>query len=161
MFVFFKIRLLGRKIIHVKGYNTSCTHVSIGHTKCAYGLECTVCNVEKLTELFFQTPAQPREVMTEVLNALRELNVRWKKNGHYNMKCRWVPVIPGCHDGLHVQSNNYFSGEPAIMENDVVVIQSANVLKFEIQVSHHVTCNIHYHYTTFSVAMALLRCACL
>ena len=35
--------------------------------------------------------AQPREIITEVLKALQELNVFWKKIGHYNWKCRWFP----------------------------------------------------------------------
>ena len=40
---------------------------------------------------FEQSQAHPREIMNEVLKALQELNVCWKKIGHYNMKCRWVP----------------------------------------------------------------------
>lgn len=32
--------------------------------------------------------------MAEVLKALQELTVCWKKIGHYNMKCRWFPPAP-------------------------------------------------------------------
>ncbi|XP_013617826.1 PREDICTED: probable serine/threonine-protein kinase MARK-C [Brassica oleracea var. oleracea] len=41
--------------------------------------------------LGLQSHAHPREIMNELLKALQELNVCWKKIGHYNMKCRWVP----------------------------------------------------------------------
>ncbi|KAH0939866.1 hypothetical protein HID58_007327 [Brassica napus] len=44
--------------------------------------------------------AHPREIMNEVLKALQELNVCWKKIGHYNMKCRWVPCFA---DGLNTR----------------------------------------------------------
>ena len=74
--------------------------------------------------------------MTEVLKALKELNVGWKKIGHYNMKCRWIPGIPGCHEGMvnnPVHSNHYFGDESNIIENDGA-INSPNVVKFEVQV---------------------------
>ena len=75
--------------------------------------------------------------MKEVLKALQELNVCWKKIGHYNMKCRWVPCIPGHHEGMvnHMQSNHYFGDEPTIIENDGVA-RLPNVVKFEVQVSY-------------------------
>lgn len=69
--------------------------------------------------------------MTEVLKALQELNVCWKKIGHYNMKCRWIPGIPGHHEGMI--NNHYFGEESTIIENDVV--KSPNVVKFEVQVT--------------------------
>lgn len=86
--------------------------------------------------LTWQSRAHPREIMTEVLKALRELNVAWKKIGHYNMKCRWLPGIPGHHEGMinnPVHSNHYFGDESTIIENDGVV-KSPNVIKFEVQV---------------------------
>ncbi|KAM7480056.1 hypothetical protein LguiA_028269 [Lonicera macranthoides] len=43
--------------------------------------------------LGLQSPAHPREIMTQVLGALQELHVSWKKIGHYNMKCRWLRTI--------------------------------------------------------------------
>ncbi|KAL5996466.1 SNF1-related protein kinase catalytic subunit alpha kin10 [Asimina triloba] len=68
--------------------------------------------------------AHPREIMTEVLKALQELNVCWKRIGHYNMKCRWFPGFPG-------HSNHIFGDESAIVENDVSL--RSNVVKFEVQ----------------------------
>lgn len=76
--------------------------------------------------------------MAEVLKALQELNVGWKKIGHYNMKCRWIPGISGHHEGMvnnPLHSNHYFGDESAIIENDGVV-KSPNVVKFEVQVVH-------------------------
>ncbi|KAG5247400.1 SNF1-related protein [Salix suchowensis] len=55
---------------------------------------------ERKWALGLQSRAPPREIMIEVLHALQELNVSWKKIGQYNMKCRWIPVIPGPHDGM-------------------------------------------------------------
>uniref|UniRef100_A0A9I9DQS5 transketolase n=1 Tax=Cucumis melo TaxID=3656 RepID=A0A9I9DQS5_CUCME len=91
--------------------------------------------VERKWALGLQSRAHPREIMTEVLKALRELNVAWKKIGHYNMKCRWLPGIPGHHEGMinnPVHSNHYFGDESTIIENDGVV-KSPNVIKFEVQ----------------------------
>ncbi|GKE67337.1 SNF1-related protein kinase catalytic subunit alpha KIN10-like protein, partial [Tanacetum coccineum] len=51
-----------------------------------------------------------REIMIEVLKALQELNVCWKKIGHYNMKCRWDPGRNG------MQSSNYFGDESTDIE---------------------------------------------
>jgi len=59
--------------------------------------------------------------MTEVLKALQELNVCWKKIGPYNMKCRWAVGIPGHH-----------GGNDSIIENEVV--PKTTVVKFELQV---------------------------
>jgi 5'-AMP-activated protein kinase catalytic alpha subunit len=84
----------------------------------------------------WQSRAHPREIMTEVLKALQELNVCWKKIGHYNMKCRWIPGIPGRHEGMMnnpVHNNHYFGDESTIIENDGVT-NSPNIVKFEVQV---------------------------
>ncbi|GLT56299.1 hypothetical protein SLA2020_293480 [Shorea laevis] len=91
--------------------------------------------IERKWALGLQSRAHPREIMTEVLKALQELNVCWKKIGHYNMKCRWIPGIPGHHEGMvnnPVHSNPYFGDESSIVENDGI-IQSPNVIKFELQ----------------------------
>lgn len=75
--------------------------------------------------------------MTEVLKALQQLNVCWKKIGHYNMKCRWVPGNPGSNEGILNNSmldNNYFGDESAIIENDANS-RPKNVVKFEVQVN--------------------------
>lgn len=65
--------------------------------------------------------------MTEVLKALRDLNVSWKKNGHYNIKCRYLPV---CVDGEGIVET-----ESAERETTVV--------KFEMQVKKK-TSAFHY-----------------
>ncbi|KAI5067635.1 hypothetical protein GOP47_0018163 [Adiantum capillus-veneris] len=49
---------------------------------------------ERKWALGLQSRAHPREIMAEVLKALQELAVCWKKIGHYNMKCRWLPPLP-------------------------------------------------------------------
>ncbi|PWA50376.1 SNF1-like kinase [Artemisia annua] len=88
--------------------------------------------VERKWALGLQSRAHPREIMTEVLKALQELNVCWKKIGHYNMKCRWVP---GNQQGMindTMQSNHYFGDELTIVENDGAM-SSPNVVKFEVQ----------------------------
>ncbi|KAL3844641.1 hypothetical protein ACJIZ3_002044 [Penstemon smallii] len=86
--------------------------------------------------LGLQSRAHPREIMTEVLKALQELNVYWKKIGHYNMKCRWTPGIPGHHEGMLNNSmhdhNYYFGDESAIIEHDISS-SPQNVIKFEVQ----------------------------
>ncbi|KAK4477596.1 hypothetical protein RD792_016832 [Penstemon davidsonii] len=88
--------------------------------------------VDRKWALGLQSRAHPREIMTEVLKALQELNVYWKKIGPYNMKCRWVPGSPGMlHNSMH--DNNYFGDEStAIIENDGN-ISPQNVVKFEVQ----------------------------
>ncbi|PNY11881.1 SNF1-related protein kinase catalytic subunit alpha KIN10 [Trifolium pratense] len=89
--------------------------------------------VERKWALGLQSRAQPREIMAEVLKALQELNVCWKKIGHYNMKCRWVVVIPGHHGGMvnnSVHGNNYL-GDASIIENEAAA--KSSVVKFELQ----------------------------
>ncbi|KAL2552269.1 SNF1-related protein kinase catalytic subunit alpha KIN10 [Forsythia ovata] len=91
--------------------------------------------VDRKWALGLQSRAHPREIMTEVLKALQELNVCWKKIGQYNMKCRWISGIPGHHEGVvnnSMHDNGYFSDESAIIENDGVIRQQ-NVVKFEVQ----------------------------
>ncbi|KAM6550057.1 hypothetical protein CsatB_021733 [Cannabis sativa] len=91
--------------------------------------------VERKWALGLQSRAHPREIMTEVLKALQELRVCWKKIGHYNMKCRWIPGISGHHEGMSnnaVLNNNYFGDESTIIETDGVM-KTPNVVKFEVQ----------------------------
>jgi len=64
--------------------------------------------------------------MTEVLKALQELNVYWKKIGHYNMKCRWSPGFPG-----QIHNNHNFSAESIETDGQS---EKINLVKFEIQV---------------------------
>ncbi|KAK9107451.1 hypothetical protein Syun_023462 [Stephania yunnanensis] len=87
--------------------------------------------------LGLQSRAHPREVMTEVLKALQELNVAWKKIGHYNMKCRWFPGFSSSSDCMvknAVHGNHYFGDESAIIESDSVGAKTPNVVKFEVQI---------------------------
>ncbi|KAK9672231.1 hypothetical protein RND81_12G086300 [Saponaria officinalis] len=91
--------------------------------------------VERKWTLGLQSRAHPREIMSEVLKGLRELNVCWKKIGHYNMKCRWIPGIPGQHEGMvsnPADSDHCFANEASIVENDGVS-RSPHVVKFEVQ----------------------------
>ncbi|KAL6587537.1 SNF1-related protein kinase catalytic subunit alpha kin10 [Orobanche minor] len=88
--------------------------------------------VDRKWALGLQSRAHPREIMTEVLKALQEMNVYWKKIGHYNMKCRWNRGGPGgkCNDSM--QGNNLFGDESAIVENDANN-RHPTVVKFEVQ----------------------------
>ncbi|XP_022750677.1 SNF1-related protein kinase catalytic subunit alpha KIN10-like isoform X2 [Durio zibethinus] len=92
-------------------------------------------SLERKWALGLQSRAHPREIMTEVLKALQELNVCWKKIGLYNMKCRWFPSIPDLTEGMvnnPVCNNHYFGDESTIIENDGVT-KLPNVVKFEVQ----------------------------
>jgi hypothetical protein len=82
--------------------------------------------------LNLQSRAPPREIMVEILKALQELNVCWKKNGHYNMKCRWCLGAPDIHDMLDV--NNSFLGDSTNMDKDDANGRLPAVIKFEMQV---------------------------
>ncbi|KAF5799800.1 putative protein kinase CAMK-AMPK family [Helianthus annuus] len=89
--------------------------------------------VERKWALGLQSRAHPREIMTEVLKALQELNVCWKKIGHYNMKCRWDPNHKdGPINNNGMQSSHYFGDESTIVNADVTST-SPNVVKFEVQ----------------------------
>lgn len=82
--------------------------------------------------LGLQSPAHPREIMTQVLLALKELNVHWKKIGHYNIKCRWFHDLhnPGGMSSNHDHNNHYISDESAIIHND---LRGQSIVKFELQ----------------------------
>lgn len=79
-------------------------------------------STERKWALGLQSRAHPREIMMEVLKALQELNVSWKKIGHYNMKCRWMPGF------FH-----RYSDESDIIGNDDVAASAAYIVKFEVQ----------------------------
>ncbi|PNT70842.1 serine/threonine protein kinase OSK1 [Brachypodium distachyon] len=84
---------------------------------------------ERKWALGLQSRAHPREIITEVLKALQELNVCWKKIGHYNMKCRWNPGF--VENMMH--NNHGFGVESAIIESDDLSEKSTHIVKFEIQ----------------------------
>ncbi|CAI9283994.1 unnamed protein product [Lactuca saligna] len=69
---------------------------------------------ERKWQVGMQIPANPREIMTRVLEILRDLNVCWKKIGLYNIKCRWLSSIT--HENHYITSGI-----------------TPNVVKFEIQ----------------------------
>ncbi|KAF5807253.1 putative protein kinase CAMK-AMPK family [Helianthus annuus] len=85
---------------------------------------------ERKWQVGMQIPANPREIMTRVLEVLRDLNVCWKKTGLYNIKCRWASSIPNTEPitAHQLYENHYVNS--AITTND---IRSQNVVKFEIQ----------------------------
>lgn len=85
--------------------------------------------------------------MTEVLKALQGLNVRWKKIGPYNMKCQWVPGVPGHHEGMSNNSihNPFFGDDSTVIENGGVTIP--NAVKFEVQVMNILPSVSRFHMT--------------
>ncbi|KVH99224.1 Kinase associated domain 1 (KA1) [Cynara cardunculus var. scolymus] len=85
---------------------------------------------ERKWNIGMQIPANPREIMTRVLEVLRDLKVCWKKIGLYNIKCRWVSSIPHPDSvATHQLYENHYNNS-AITPNN---IRSQNVVKFEIQ----------------------------
>ncbi|PSS07943.1 SNF1-related protein kinase catalytic subunit alpha like [Actinidia chinensis var. chinensis] len=80
--------------------------------------------------LGLQSPAHPREIMKQVLLALQELNVRWKKIGHYNIKCRWFHDFQNPEAINHPLKNHYITDESAIVHNDY---RAQSIVKFEMQ----------------------------
>lgn len=104
--------------------------------------------------------------MTEVLKALQELNVSWKKIGHYNMKCRWIPGIAGHREGMvnnSMQSNHYFGDDSTIIESDGAA-RLPNVVKFEVQVIilyyFHLRCTFNIANCDLSLSYALAIFVC-
>ncbi|KAI3454706.1 hypothetical protein Pfo_011369 [Paulownia fortunei] len=80
-----------------------------------------------------QSPARPREIMTQILGALQGLNVRWKKIGHYNMKCLFIHGIKDPESMItvnHINDNHYINGMTSTNAN---VSQQQCVVKFEMQ----------------------------
>ncbi|KAJ4843067.1 hypothetical protein Tsubulata_031108 [Turnera subulata] len=86
--------------------------------------------------LGLQSRARPQEIMMVVLTALHELTVCWKKIGHYNMKCRWIPGTAGYHESSMLTDPVHSIGnQHSIIETDEA-IASANVVKFEVLVTN-------------------------
>ncbi|KAK1302337.1 SNF1-related protein kinase catalytic subunit alpha KIN10 [Acorus calamus] len=86
-------------------------------------------SAERKWALGIQSRAHPREIMTEVLKALQEMNVAWKKIGHYNMKCRWFPGHPESVFNNTSHADHMFGD--SIAENEGARL--TNVIKFELQ----------------------------
>ncbi|XP_060174639.1 serine/threonine protein kinase OSK1-like isoform X3 [Lycium barbarum] len=75
------------------------------------------------------SPANPREIMNQVLGTLQALNVRWKKIGHYNMKCLWYHN-PGLHSlASNHMNDDFISNASAISTH----LQPQPAVKFEMQ----------------------------
>ena len=77
-----------------------------------------------------QTAAQPRALMTQVLGALQELKVRWKKIGHYNMKCLWNHAF---WDNESLATNHINDHVYHANEANANTLQPQAILKFEMQ----------------------------
>jgi len=94
--------------------------------------------IERKWALGLQSQAHPREIMEEVLKALKKLDVGWKKIGHYNMKCRWFPALSRNVDS---SMNKPLLGNHILQDNSTSVIEAdgincrspTNVVKFEVQ----------------------------
>uniref|UniRef100_A0A0D6QS72 non-specific serine/threonine protein kinase n=1 Tax=Araucaria cunninghamii TaxID=56994 RepID=A0A0D6QS72_ARACU len=90
--------------------------------------------VERKWALGLQSRAHPREIMTEVLKALQELDVGWKKIGHYNMKCRWFPCLSRTIDSSVNNHGNHILQDASGTENNGISCGSPpNMVKFEVQ----------------------------
>ncbi|KAK4395937.1 Serine/threonine protein kinase OSK1, partial [Sesamum angolense] len=74
-----------------------------------------------------QSPERPREIMSRILGALQGLNVRWKRIGHYNMKCLLIRGIQGQASMIAV--NRIYGGHYL----DAHVSQLQCAIKFEMQ----------------------------
>ena len=75
--------------------------------------------------------------MGEVLKALQELTVCWKKIGHYNMKCRWLPPIPMDKQEHFTTPSLGLSMQGGSFPNDGMdhgTTDGRDAVKFEIQV---------------------------
>ncbi|KAK6920922.1 Kinase associated domain 1 (KA1) [Dillenia turbinata] len=53
------------------------------------GLRPSLTQQQRKWDLGLQSAAHPQEIMIVVLKAMENLDVLWKKIGHYNMKCKW------------------------------------------------------------------------
>ncbi|CAK9188561.1 unnamed protein product [Ilex paraguariensis] len=90
---------------------------------------------EKWT-LGFKSQASPHETMTDVLKVFHSLNVQWKKIGHYNMKCLWMPSLPNdfkatLDDGF--TKIRHISGPEHSIKGARTGTKSNDAVKFEIQ----------------------------
>ncbi|KAM3269135.1 SNF1-related protein kinase catalytic subunit alpha KIN10 [Capsicum chacoense] len=85
---------------------------------------------EKMWRVGLQSPANPREIMNQVLGTLQALNVRWKKIGHYNMKCLWCHYL-----NLHSMASNDMNEDHFISNATALStqLQPQSAVKFEMQ----------------------------
>lgn len=88
---------------------------------------------DKRWTLGLQSNARPYEIVAEVVKALRELNIVWKKIGDYNYKCKWSSI--GHPENI---LNTTQPSDPRFSNNVIAVEDgdsrySPSVVKFEIQ----------------------------
>ncbi|KAJ3699497.1 hypothetical protein LUZ61_003202 [Rhynchospora tenuis] len=98
---------------------------------CRDHMEDSLMQRTEATQIKCSSRAHPREIMVEVLRALQELDVSWKKNGHYNMKCKWSIGTPQPDMVTHTDYN--FADEYELIGNGNVTGRSYTEVKFEIQ----------------------------
>lgn len=91
--------------------------------------------IDRKWALGLQSRAHPREIMSEVLKALQELNVFWKKIGQYNMKCRWIYGIPGEDEenAKNLIHDYHRNGDESATNSYDGNFRQQNVVKFEMQ----------------------------
>ncbi|CAK9180495.1 unnamed protein product [Ilex paraguariensis] len=82
--------------------------------------------------LGFKSRASPHETMMGVLKVFYSLNVRWKKIGHCNMKCLWLPPF-GTHSRAELNDNSTEIKPIDGHEEDRTGARSRDPIKFEIQ----------------------------
>ncbi|KAI3825640.1 hypothetical protein L1987_07164 [Smallanthus sonchifolius] len=81
---------------------------------------------ERKWQVGVKITANPHEIMTQVLEVLRNLNVCWKKIGPYNIKCIWGSCSPyGEPITAHFLYKNHHMNS--------AITPYYNVVKFEIQ----------------------------
>lgn len=59
---------------------------------------------------FLQLRSHPKEIISEVMRTLRDLDINWKKTAAYNLKCRWV--VPGQSSNDKVSANHGITDSP-------------------------------------------------
>ncbi|KAG0568994.1 hypothetical protein M758_6G053700 [Ceratodon purpureus] len=57
-----------------------------------------------------QLRSHPKEIISEVMKTLRDLDINWKKTGAYNLKCRYV--VPSQSSNDTVSANHGISDSP-------------------------------------------------
>ncbi|KAJ7519019.1 hypothetical protein O6H91_20G019600 [Diphasiastrum complanatum] len=68
-----------------------------------------------------QSRSHPREIMTEVLKALQELDIAWKKLGHYNVKCLWFSPLPRLKDNCSSMASSItIPGSPMVYGSPMI-----------------------------------------
>ncbi|XP_074564300.1 serine/threonine protein kinase OSK1-like [Curcuma longa] len=72
----------------------------------------------------------PRELITELCETLRHLNVSWKKNGHYNIKCRYLPGRADCEGIVETEGSR---GETRAVKFEIQFYKFAGQYHMDLQ----------------------------